>query len=97
MQKGPNGIDFVQKGVWMIDPTLLAGMGGKFPANVFGYLPAELQNGMVPQMMPFAQPMNMGYVPEEPAQLRKLFIGGLNHETTDDQVSRIINNVSMFR
>lgn len=30
---------------------------------------------------------------EGPAQMRKLFIGGLNHETTDEQVSWICYNV----
>uniref|UniRef100_A0A1I7SSP5 RNA-binding protein n=2 Tax=Bursaphelenchus xylophilus TaxID=6326 RepID=A0A1I7SSP5_BURXY len=87
MQKGANGVDFVPKGVWMIDPSTLAGMGGKFPAgNIFGYLPADLAGAGVPPMLPFGQPIQMGFMQEEPTQLRKLFIGGLNHETTDDQL-----------
>jgi hypothetical protein len=36
-------------------------------------------------------PIPNGSIGEGPAQMRKLFIGGLNHETTDEQVCFGVN------
>uniref|UniRef100_A0AC34QBU1 RRM domain-containing protein n=1 Tax=Panagrolaimus sp. JU765 TaxID=591449 RepID=A0AC34QBU1_9BILA len=68
--------------------------------NCLTYYPHPVSPGMTPSMgsaMPYynSPPLSMGggispipngAMGEGPAQMRKLFIGGLNHETTDEQL-----------
>lgn len=98
MQKAVNGGgDFMQKSVFMFDPSM-GQPTTKFSAGAaqqfFSYLPQETLNGIGapcppnPLITPYIgqHHIPVSYIQEEPAQLRKLFIGGLNHETTDDQL-----------
>lgn len=91
MQKAVNSpAEFMQKNMFMFDPSI--GQPTKFSPGAaqqfYSYLPQEMPcppNSLMTSYLP-QHPMSMPYIQEEPAQLRKLFIGGLNHETTDDQV-----------
>jgi len=99
MQKAVNSAgEFMQKSMFMFDPAMGQPVGtSKFPAaaaqQFFSYLPQEMMNSgsqypQNPLIAPYMAQHNIqnSYVQEEPTQLRKLFIGGLNHETTDDQL-----------
>ncbi|KAI6189233.1 RNA recognition motif domain and Nucleotide-binding, alpha-beta plait domain-containing protein [Aphelenchoides besseyi] len=63
------------------------------PPNFFGFIQsADLASNvahcppLIPAYIAAQHQYPIPYIQEEPAQLRKLFIGGLNHETTDDQL-----------
>lgn len=91
MQKAVNSA-----GMFMVDP--IGQQTPKFSAaatqQFYSYLPQEMTSGVAPSCPPnpiiapyiSQHHIPMSYIQEEPTQLRKLFIGGLNHDTTDDQV-----------
>ncbi|GMT35267.1 hypothetical protein PFISCL1PPCAC_26564, partial [Pristionchus fissidentatus] len=84
-------VDWMQQGLYMPQPVLLPlGRNGRVLVPI-GALP---QMSQLSPMHPAAQPlfpvMNKGgnahIHGEGPPQMRKLFIGGLSHETTDEQL-----------
>lgn len=100
MQKAVNSAgEMLQKSsMFMFDPALNQQTTKFSPAaaqQFFSYLPQEMtSNGAPCPPNPLIAPylaqhqIPISYIQEEPAQLRKLFIGGLNHDTTDDQVRK---------
>ena len=60
-----------------VSPGMTPPMGSSMPPY-YNSPPLSIGGGI--------SPIQNGALGEGPAQMRKLFIGGLNHETTDDQV-----------
>lgn len=89
MQKAVNNAgDMMQKNMFMFDPSV-GQPTTKFSAaaaqQFYSYLPQEMTSGGAPcppnpMIAPYLAQNHfpIPYIQEEPAQLRKLFIGGLN-------------------
>lgn len=79
---------YLRGGVTGVCPTTVS------PTNVFGFYPSLLPTNHTSSYYPMATLTANGLYAgnvntngfEAPAQVRKLFIGGLNHETDDSQV-----------